>query len=198
MLAKSGRVNPLASAPAVASLLTGACCDSGEINRESSIWTWESDSTQASVDISRTEIWEEISETNWRQCSIAERLLLLPNFILNLLLSFCGERKRVMLEPDKFYIITQKNTVKTRLLLHAVGPASSSGASFFARQRRARNEWLVMNRKEPWEGYRRQVKPVVSFPPSVARTFSSKERRLGTRQLLGKVWNWSNFWANDS
>ena len=42
-----------------------------------------------------------------------------------------------------------------------------------------------MNRKEPWEGYRRQAKrvsPVVSFPPSFARTFSSKERRLGTRQ----------------
>ena len=33
--------------------------------------------------------------------------------------------------------------------------ASSSGASFFAWQRRARNEWLVMNRKGPWEGYRR-------------------------------------------
>ena len=42
-----------------------------------------------------------------------------------------------------------------------------------------------MNRKEPWEGYRRQAKrvlPVVSFPLSFARTFSSKERRLGTRQ----------------
>ena len=26
------------------------------------------------------------------------------------------------------------------------------------------------------------VSPVVSFPPSFARTFSSKERRLGTRQ----------------
>ena len=32
-----------------------------------------------------------------------------------------------------------------------------------------------MNRKGPWEG---------SFPPSFARTFSSKERRLGTRQNL--------------
>ena len=30
--------------------------------------------------------------------------------------------------------------------------ASSSGASFFALKRRARNEWLVMNCKEPWEG----------------------------------------------
>ena len=46
--------------------------------------------------------------------------------------------------------------------------ASSSGASFFAWQRRARNEWLVIHRKGPWEGYRRQ--PVVSFPPSFART----------------------------
>ena len=61
-------------------------------------------------------------------------------------------------------------------------PASSSGASFFAWQRRARNKWLVMNRKGPWEGYRRQVKPIVSFSPSFARAISSKERRLGTRQ----------------
>ena len=38
----------------------------------------------------------------------------------------------------------------------------------------AKREWLVMNRKRPWEG--------VSFPPSFARTFLSKERRLGTRQ----------------
>ena len=36
--------------------------------------------------------------------------------------------------------------------------ASSSGASFFAWQRRARNEWLVMNRKGKCEGYRRQAK----------------------------------------
>ena len=28
------------------------------------------------------------------------------------------------------------------------------------------------------------VSPVVSFPPSFARTFSSKETRLGTRQIL--------------
>ena len=40
-----------------------------------------------------------------------------------------------------------------------------------------RGERLVMNRKGPWEGYRR-----LSFPPSFARTFSSRERRLGTRQ----------------
>ena len=47
-----------------------------------------------------------------------------------------------------------------------------------------KREWLVMNRKGPWEGYRRQAKPVVSFPPSFARIFSSREGRLGTRQLL--------------
>ena len=36
-----------------------------------------------------------------------------------------------------------------------------------------------MNHKGQWEGY------IVSFPPSFARTFSSKERRLGTRQPWG-------------
>ena len=50
-----------------------------------------------------------------------------------------------------------------------------------------RGERLVMNRKGPWEGYRRQAKPVVSFPPSFARTFSSRERRLGARQTLSYV-----------
>ena len=40
-----------------------------------------------------------------------------------------------------------------------------------------------MKRKGPWEGYRRQA-TVVSFPPSFARTFSSRERRLGTRQAM--------------
>ena len=33
------------------------------------------------------------------------------------------------------------------------------------------------------------VSPVVSFPPSFARTFSSKERRLGTRQPLLPFWD---------
>ena len=37
----------------------------------------------------------------------------------------------------------------------------------------AKREWLVINRKGPWE---------VSFPLSCARTFSSRERHLGTRQ----------------
>ena len=48
-----------------------------------------------------------------------------------------------------------------------------------------RSERLVMNhRKGPWEGYRRQGKPVVSLPPSFASTFSSREKRLGTRQQI--------------
>ena len=38
-----------------------------------------------------------------------------------------------------------------------------------------------------WKQDLPDVSPVVSFPPSFARTFSSKERRLGTRQLLAPV-----------
>ena len=37
---------------------------------------------------------------------------------------------------------------------------------------------------EPEGTMGRVQSPVVSFPPSFARTFSSKERRLGTRQVL--------------
>ena len=44
------------------------------------------------------------------------------------------------------------------VFVHHAKTASSSGASFFAWQRRARSEWLVMNRNGPWEGYRRQAK----------------------------------------
>ena len=47
-----------------------------------------------------------------------------------------------------------------------------------------RGERLVMNCKGPWEGCRRQGKPVFSFPPSFARKFSSGKRRLGTRQQI--------------
>ena len=46
----------------------------------------------------------------------------------------------------------------SKALNHWPSTASSSGASFFAWQRRARNEWLVIHRKGPWEGYRRQAK----------------------------------------
>ena len=50
-----------------------------------------------------------------------------------------------------------------------------------------RCERLVMSRKGPWEGYRQQAKPVVSFPPSFVPLFSSTERRLGARQMLSYV-----------
>ena len=43
----------------------------------------------------------------------------------------------------------------------------------------AKREWLVTKSKGLWE----EVSPVFSLPPSVARKFSSRERRLGTRQL---------------
>ena len=53
-----------------------------------------------------------------------------------------------------------------------------------------------MNRRGPWEGYGRQAKPVVSFPPSFARTFLSKERRLGTRQSVNSVRHLTNSIVN--
>ena len=53
------------------------------------------------------------------------------------------------------------------------------------RETRETREWLVMKRKGP-VGMRKMrgedVSPVVSVPPSFARTFSVRERRLGTRQ----------------
>ena len=48
----------------------------------------------------------------------------------------------------------------------------------------SKHQRLVMNHEGPWkgtDGRRSAVSPVVSFPPSFARTFSSRERRLGTR-----------------
>ena len=58
-------------------------------------------------------------------------------------------------------------------LLYCV-PASSSGASFFAWQRRARKEWLVMNRKG------RQAKRL----PDLVSFSWQKSRFLGTAQFL--------------
>ena len=63
----------------------------------------------------------------------------------------------------KFYFYSARSrqyaSMSTRhFFFYLTVTASSSGASFFAWQRRAWNEWLVMNRKGPWEGYRRQAK----------------------------------------
>lgn len=105
--AKSGSVNPVVVALVVelqlmlpvVPLLTS--WDSGETNCESSIGTCESDSAAAATGISRTGIWGEISDMKWRQFSIADRLELLLNLILNLLQSFC------------WYLTTKKKTCMT-------------------------------------------------------------------------------------
>ena len=54
-----------------------------------------------------------------------------------------------------FFITPSANCIFPVMRCNATLPASSSGASFFAWERLARNEWLVVNRKGPWEGYRR-------------------------------------------
>ena len=65
-------------------------------------------------------------------------------------------------------------------------PASSSGASFFAWQRRAWNE--LINRKGPREGYRRQAKRRVArcLLPTFLCAHVLKRRRLGTRLHLNE------------
>ena len=64
--------------------------------------------------------------------------------------------------------------------LHVWGSLLHRRFVFRMTEASAKREGLVINRKGPWEGY--SLPPIVSFPPSSARTFSSKERRLGTRQ----------------
>ena len=44
----------------------------------------------------------------------------------------------------------------------------------------SRGERLVMSCKGPWEGYRQQAKPVVSFPPSFAREEETSGYEAGT------------------
>ena len=76
----------------------------------------------------------------------------------------------------KSFSYGEKVLKSNRIRKNTVGaPASSSGASFFAWQRRARNasDW--------WWTARDHGKGTDTFPPSFART--SKERRLGTRQV---------------
>ena len=57
-------------------------------------------------------------------------------------------------------------------------PASSSGASFFARP--SQGIWLVMNCKGPWEGYKTARCLLPAF--LCAHIFIERERRLGMRQ----------------
>ena len=65
--------------------------------------------------------------------------------------------------------------------------ASSSGASFFAWQKACAKR---VTGDEP-QGTMGRVQTAVSFPPSFEGTFSSKERRLGTRQNLIHSWYWA-------
>ena len=61
--------------------------------------------------------------------------------------------------------------------------ASPSRASFSAGRGERRWRWWTAAR-DHGKGTDGRGKPVVSFPPSFARTFSSRERRLGTRQQI--------------
>ena len=56
----------------------------------------------------------------------------------------------------------------------------------------SRGERLVMNLKGPWEG---EVSLVVSFPPSFARTFSSRGRDVW---IQGSCWNVSRQNVNNA
>ena len=72
----------------------------------------------------------------------------------------------------------------TREKMYAYQPPPKA-LRFSHGRRRARNEWLVMNRRGPWEGYTRQAKrPSRKLSPSrlPLRAHFYKERRLGTRQ----------------
>ena len=58
--------------------------------------------------------------------------------------------------------------------------------SYVFRMVSERGEWLATTRKGPWKGKEGRFTPVFSFPPSFARQFSLRERRLGTRQDVAK------------
>ena len=89
LFAKTGSVRPTEADPqlalSVVPLLVG--WESDKISWESSIGTCESDSVDAGSSL--TGILGEISETKWRQFSIANRSALLLNLILNRRQSFC-------------------------------------------------------------------------------------------------------------
>ena len=94
---------------------------------------------------------------------------------------------------DKYFLFQPKVGIITQLHSHETHDeflviregyhmltASSSSASFFAWQRRARKEWLVMNRKGPWEEHGRQAKRL----PDLVSFSWQKSRFLGTAQFL--------------
>ena len=93
---------------------------------------------------------------------------------------FCGSISFYFLSFFFFSFVLSFFSCGKWLWRYGLGPASSSGASFFAWQRRPRNEWLGMNRKGPWEGYGRQAKRL----PDLVSFSGQKSRFLGTAQFL--------------
>ena len=81
----------------------------------------------------------------------------------------------------------EREEVLEGFLKHTITAASSSGASFFAWQRRARNEWLVMNRKGPWEGY--SVLPAFLCAP-IFRETSGYEAAIIRSDVCFLTYNW--------
>ena len=74
--------------------------------------------------------------------------------------------------------------VKVRVDWHPIPELLLSHALRFPTSASAKRGWLVTKPEGPWEGERKDAKPIFSFPP-FARKFSSreKERRLGTRHI---------------
>ena len=66
-------------------------------------------------------------------------------------------------------------------LQHSPRSASSSGASFFRKVEASDWWWTARDHGKGTDGRRCAVSPIVSFPPSFARTFLSRERDVWVR-----------------
>ena len=83
--------------------------------------------------------------------------------------------------------------LKTMLMQNFRGQIRCMGDVQVAHKASAR---LVTNRKEPWEGERREAKrvsPVFSFPPPFSRKFLSRERERETVYVRGTEFTLPNF-----
>ena len=107
---------------------------------------------------------------------------------------FSTMRKTLPANGNSIVVNTRRNSYIQRVSCGRILPQPPPQALRFSHGRgdkSAKREWLVMN------GRRSDVSPVVSFPSSFARTFSSKrERRLGTRQILPITFSdsWQRTW----
>ena len=86
------------------------------------------------------------------------------------------QRKR---EERDFWFLAVRKMEREPLLARSTWKQPPPQAPRFSQ---GRGERLVMNRKGLWEG-----SSVVSFPPSFARTFSSRERDVRVRGRNGNV-----------